>query len=329
MDYKVGGVILYKKNFNTYEEMITLIKELKNLNKQNKIPLFISIDQEGGRVNRMPKELLSLPSANLIAKKLGKKGVEKSSKITAEILSKSGFNMNFAPVLDINRFQDNKVIGDRSFGENIYTVSRYGITQMKEFQNKDIFSVVKHFPGHGATSKDSHYRLPTINMNIKTLEKEDMKPFEEAIKNGADGILVGHLKIKNVTYGHPCTMSRNFIIRYLRRRYHYKGLVISDDLKMRAIKNMYGYKRAAIKGIQAGNDIIIFRYNKAQEEKTILKILKLARNNKLNMYRINKSVKRILEIKSKYNINDNTEIEGVNIEEINKEISKIREKVLN
>lgn len=328
MDYKIGGVILYRKNFNTYEEMVNLIRELKNLNSANKVPLFISIDQEGGRVNRMPKELLNLPSANLIANKLGKNGVEKASQITAEILSKSGFNMNFAPVLDINRFQKNIAIGDRSFGEDADTVAKYGIIQMKQLQNKQIISVIKHFPGHGATIKDSHFGMPSINMNMKTLEKEDMRPFQIAIKNGADSILVGHLKIRNVTLGIPCTMSRRFIIKYLRKKYHYKGLIISDDLKMRAIKNWYGYKNAAIRAIQAGNDIIIFRYSEKQEEKTILKLLKLAKNNTLNMYRINQSVKRILKIKNKYELDDLKEPQKLDIENINQRISEIREIVL-
>ena len=309
--------------------MISLIKELKELNKTNKVPLFISVDQECGRVNRMPKDLLNLPAAGLIANKMGKKGVEKASHIIAEVLSKSNFNMNFAPVLDINRFQENTAIGDRSFGENTDIVSRFGIVQMHEFQKANIISVIKHFPGHGATVKDSHYKLPTITMNMKTLEKEDMKPFEIAIKNGADGVLVGHLKIRNVTFGVPCSMSRKFLIKYLRKKYHFRGLIISDDLKMRAIKNWYGYKRAVVKAITAGNDVIIFRYTKNQEEKTILKLLKLARENKLNLYKINQSVKRILEIKLKYKLTDEMKNEKLDIEDINKQIELIREKVLN
>ena len=296
LEYKVGGIILYKKNFNSVDEMISLIKKLKELNKANKIPLFIAIDQEGGRVNRMPKELLNLPSANLIAHKLGTKGVHDSSRITAEILSKSGFNMNFAPVIDINRFMGNKVIGDRSFGEDADTVSKLGAIQMDEFRNKNIVSVIKHFPGHGATTKDSHFILPRIDMNIKTLEKEDMKPFERLINQGADGVLVGHLKIKGVTSGKPCSLSRKFIIKYLRKKYHYRGLIISDDLKMRAIKNWYGYKKAVIDAIHAGNDIVIFRYNQKQEEKTILNLMDKVKSGKLNNYRINQSVKRILTV---------------------------------
>lgn len=327
LKYKIGGVILYRRNFNTYEEMINLIKDLKELNKENKVPLFISIDQEGGRVNRMPKEILNLPAANLIANKLGEKGIKEAADITGEILSKSGFNMNFAPVLDLKRF-NNQSIGDRSFGENIEYVTKYGIAQMKSLQNKNIISVIKHFPGHGATKEDSHYRLPIIKSKIKILENEDMKPFEESIKNGADSILVGHLRIRGTLDKEPCSLSRKFIIKYLRKKYHYRGLVISDDLRMRAIKYRYGTTKALIKSFKAGNDITIFRFNEKQEEKSILTIIELAKANKLNMYRINSSVRRILKIKNKYQLDDNKEIENLNLEDTNKRIAEIRRVVL-
>ena len=328
LKYKIGGVILYRNNFSSYEGMINLIKSLKELNKANKVPLFISIDQEGGRVNRMPREILNLPATKLIADKLGEQGIKEAADITGEILSKSGFNMNFAPVLDLKRYNNDKVVGDRSFGIDVKEVTKMGISQMKIFQEKNLVSVIKHFPGHGATYQDSHYKLPTVKLDIETLQKEDMKPFEEAIREGADSILVGHLKIKNITGKEPCSLSRKFIIKYLRKKYHYKGLIISDDLKMRAIKNKYKAQKAVVKAIQAGNDIVIFRFNQKQEEKAIQKILELTKNNSLNMYKINMSVKRILQTKNKYKLDDNKEPEAIELENINKRILNIRDKVL-
>lgn len=109
-NYKIGGVILYRKNFSTYQDMLKLIKELKGLNKENRVPLFIAIDQEGGRVNRMPKELKNLPSANVIANVGGEKLVKEASEITGELLYKSGFNLNFAPVLDLRRYENKKLL---------------------------------------------------------------------------------------------------------------------------------------------------------------------------------------------------------------------------
>lgn len=323
LNHKIGGIILYRKNFKTYEDLLNLIKELKNINSVNKVPLFISIDQEGGRVNRMPREILNLPAANKIAKTKNIDLVRAAAKITGEILIKSGFNMNFSPVLDIKRFQDDHAIGDRSYGETKEDVIEYGIPVMEELQNKNIISVIKHFPGHGATKKDSHFGLPKINISIKELEQNDMQVFSEAIERGADAVLVGHLKAKRLTGMNPASLSRKFIIRVLRRKYKFRGLVISDDLKMRAIRLIYGPKTAVRKAFEAKNDIIIFRFNEKQETASINEIINLTKRNKIKEYRINKSVQRILEIKQKYNISDTSEIEGINIEKINSEISNL------
>lgn len=140
--------------------MLELIKQLKDLNKNNKIPLFIAIDQEGGRVNKMPQEILNLPAANKIANEGGEKLVQKSAQLTGELLKNSGFNLNFTPVLDIKNFSSQHAIGDRCFVDNKETVSKYGVLTMKELQKQGIVSVIKHFPGHGATTKDSLYFLP-------------------------------------------------------------------------------------------------------------------------------------------------------------------------
>ena len=263
--YKIGGIILYRKNFNTYKDMLILIKNLKELNKENKFPLFIAIDQEGGRVNRMPKEIKNLPSPNVIAETGKEELVKKSANITGQILKQSGFNLNFAPVLDLKRFENNHVIGDRSFGKDKEIVSKYGIITMQELQKNNVVSVIKHFPGHGATKQDSHNFLPIINKKMETMEKEDMYPFEQAIRNNADAILVGHLLIKNVTGIYPASLSRKFITKYLRKKYRYNGVIITDDLKMRAIKFFYGTKLSVRKAFEAGNDIIVFRFNKNEE----------------------------------------------------------------
>ncbi len=132
--YKIGGIILYRKNFHNYQEMVELIKQLKELNKINKIPLWIAIDQEGGRVNRMPTEILNLPPANQVAKKGGIEEVRKTAQIIGKILRQSGYHINFAPVLDIKNFQDNHAIGDRCFGSTKEEVVTYGIPFMKELK---------------------------------------------------------------------------------------------------------------------------------------------------------------------------------------------------
>lgn len=327
--YKVGGILLYKRNYHeNYEEMINLVNKIKILNQKNKIPIFIAIDQEGGRVNRTPKEFKNLPAANKLVKKSGEEDfVKRAGEITGEVLHELGINMDFAPVLDIKRFSDNHAIGDRAYSENIEEVSKYAIEYMQALQKHGVISIAKHFPGHGATKTDSHFRLPEIEEEMETLEKEDMQPFKKAIEHKVDGILMGHLKISKVTGNLPASMSKRFITKYVRKKYRYNGLVITDDVRMKGVRIRYGKDNAIKKAFLACNDMIIFKYD--NDINVIDKIIKLAKEDKLKMKRINKSVMRILKVKEQYELKDELiEKDKAFIENINNQIEEIRQKVL-
>lgn len=327
LKYKVGGILLYKKNYNSYEEMVNLINYIKKINSANKVPIWIAIDQEGGRVNRMPKDFENLPSAYYLANYKKEDLVKEAGQITGEMLNKVGINFDFAPVLDIKRFGEKHAIGDRAFNNNKKEVAKKGITYMKELQNKKVLSVIKHFPGHGATTKDSHFILPVITQNIEELEKEDMRPFEEAIENGADAMLVSHLKIKGINK-YPASMERRFIIKYIRKKYKFRGLIVTDDMRMKGVEVLYGKNRPVQKAFKAGNDIILFKYR--QNDNIIEKIIKEVKKSPLNEARVNRSVKRILNVKEKYQINDKEiSIDDNLIDNINKKIIEIKEKVSN
>ena len=140
--YKIGGVLLYKKDYKNYKELNQLVNRLRALGRKNKIPLFIAIDQEGGRVNRMPNDFINLPSANKLAEE---NLVEEASDVTGKMLEETGFNFNFAPVLDIKRFKSNQAIGDRAFSEDIDVVSRCGITYINKMKEYHIVPAIKHF----------------------------------------------------------------------------------------------------------------------------------------------------------------------------------------
>ena len=279
---KIGGVILYEKNYTTYDEMLAYVNSIKKSNNENDIPIFISIDQEGWRVNRMPKEVVNLRSATTISNTKDLKLVEESGKIIGEMLRETGITMDYAPVLDIKRFEDRHAIGDRCYGENKDDVSKYGIAVMEQMQEEKVIPVIKHFPGHGLTKKDSHFFIPKINEKIEVLEKEDMVPFENAIKNGADAIMVGHLIIKDVDKKYPASLSKKVIQKYLVEKYNYKGLIITDDLKMLAIRLHYNMKRAIVKAIEAGNDIIMIGLSYKQVKNIIKYITKKVESGKIS-----------------------------------------------
>ena len=324
--YKIGGIVLYRKNYSDYHDMITVINTIKKANEKNKVPLFISIDQEGGRVNRMPSEIQNIKDAYNISKSGDIELVKDSGKIIGEMLKKTGINMNYAPVLDIKRFNENHAIGNRCYGDSKEEVMKYGVEVMKEMKNQGVIPVIKHFPGHGLTHKDSHYKIPTIKESIDILENEDMKPFEKAIEEGADGIMVGHLIIKDIDKKYPASLSNKIIKGYIRDKYKFNGLVITDDLKMWAIKLRFRNINAVLKAIDSGNDVIMLGYSYKSLMKVLKKVNKKARKGKIDINNIDESVKRILNIKEKYGLTDK-EITGFNIDEINNRIQGINENI--
>ena len=319
---KIGGVIIYKKNYNNYEKMLDLINNIKEINGENKVPITISIDQEGGRVNRMPPEILNLKSATKFANLGDVELVKETGNIIGKMLNETGISMDYAPIMDIRRFEEKHAIGDRCYGENKEDVEKYAIEVMKQLQQNNVISVVKHFPGHGLTKKDSHFRIPKIKEKIELLEKEDMKPFEAAIKNGADAIMVGHLIIKDVDKKYPASLSKKVIQKYLIEKYNYNGLIITDDMKMMAIRLHYNMKKAVKRAILAGNDIVMIGLSYKKVDRIIKYIIGQIKKGKISEERINKSVEKILRIKEKYNITDE-KTSGFDINKINEQIEKL------
>ena len=323
---KIGGVIIYRRNYEDYKTMIDFVNNIKQINSKNAIPIFISIDQEGGRVNRMPSEILNLKGATQIATANDLELIKRSGSIIGKMLRDTGISMDYAPTLDIRRFEENHPIGDRCYGQNKDEVSKYGIEVMKQIQNEKVISVIKHFPGHGSTQKDSHFSIPRIDRKIEELEKDDMVAFENAIKQGADAIMVGHLIIKDVDKKYPASLSKKIIEEYLIKKYNYQGLIITDDLKMMAIRLRYNMKKAALKAIEAGNDIIMLGLPYDEVSKVIKYIAAQVQKGRISIERINKSVEKIIAMKEKYEVNDN-KVEGFEIKKINEEIEKINEEV--
>jgi beta-N-acetylhexosaminidase len=323
---KIGGVIIYKRNYNDYKDMVSFVNNIKEKNHINKIPLFISIDQEGGRVNRMPNGINVILNATAISKTESTSIARESGKITGHMLRKTGIFMNYAPVLDIKRFKDDHAIGNRCFGDNKEDVSKYGIAVMKELQKEKVIPVVKHFPGHGATNRDSHFSIPSIKMKLDYLEENDISVFENAIKNGADAIMVGHLIVKSLDRIHPASLSKKVISKYLIEKNNFQGLIITDDLKMKAIQIRYSMRRAALKAIEAGNDIIMMGlpYNKIK--KVIKYIVKKVETGKISEERINHSVEKILRMKEKYEVTDDL-IDGFDVDVVNEEIRRLNRKI--
>lgn len=324
--YNIGGIILYRKNYNNYGEMVGLINKLKEINRTNEIPLFISIDQEGGRVNRMPSEILNLKSASNFSKTGDIELIKQNAKIVSEMLIKTGITMDYAPVLDIKNFEERHAIGDRCYGENKDDVSKYAVEFMKELSKGGVLPVVKHFPGHGATKQDSHMTLPVVRKSKEKLENEDMVPFKNAIENGAEAIMVGHILVKDIDKKYPASLSKKIIQEYLIEKLKFKGLIITDDLKMLAVRLRYSLKKAVMLAISSGNNMIMIGTKYRQIESIIKSISRKAEKGKIDINKIDESIEKIISLKKKYNISDN-EVLGFNIEDTNKKIKELNNQI--
>jgi beta-N-acetylhexosaminidase len=302
---KVGGVILFSKNVENSNQLVNLTNSIKTSNAQNKIPLFISVDEEGGRVSRMPTEIKKLPSNKVIGKRNDGYFSYSIGKIIGEELKAFGFNMSFAPVMDINSNPANPVIGDRSFGNNVDIVNKLGIKTMEGIMDSNIIPVVKHFPGHGDTFVDSHVGLPLVNKDLTQLNDFELVPFKEAIKNNVDAIMVSHILFNKLDVDFPASMSKVIITNILRENLKFQGVVITDDMTMGAIIKNYDIGDASVKSINAGSDLILVCHDFDNELKVINSLKVAVQNNIISEERLNESVYRILKLKEKYVINDN------------------------
>ncbi len=323
-DYHVGGVILYKQNISDTDQAISLLNSVKEINSDNTIPLFLSVDEEGGRVTRMPNEFTRLPTNE----KIGRINNEDFSHGIGQILGKElkafGFNMDFAPVLDVNNNPNNPVIGDRSFGSIPELVSKLAIPTMKGIRSQQVVPVVKHFPGHGDTSVDSHKELPVVNKNMEELQSFELIPFKEALENGAEVVMIAHILLPQIDTKYPASMSKSVITDLLRGSMKFDGVVITDDMTMGAILKNYDISEAAVQSVSAGSDIILVAHDFDTEVKVIQALKKSVEDGRIPEKMIDQSVYRILKLKKQYFLKDEA-VKTVDVKSINLEISRLLE----
>lgn len=296
-DLKVGGVILFSRNIKDSNQLKKLNLDIEEANKN--IPVFISIDEEGGRVNRLAKNIKTFESAKSIGDKGDIKYAYENGKEIGKTLKEHKINMNFAPVLDIYSNSKNTVIGDRAFGDNEKIVETMGIATMQGLKDEDVIPVIKHFPGHGDTEVDSHIGLPVVEKSIDQLYDFEFVPFKKAIESGADAVMVSHILMKQIDDKNPATLSYNLITKILRNDMKFSNVITTDDMCMKAITNRLSVEEASIKSIKAGSDIILIGSDIGKTNSVIEKIKLAVERNEISEKRIDASVYRILKLKEK------------------------------
>lgn len=317
----VGGVIYFSRNVVDSNQIINLNNEIKSL--ENDIPLFISIDEEGGLVSRVPEEFVSLPSSGYIGEFNDENLSYSVGKILSEELNMLGFNMDFAPVLDIDSNPNNTVIGERAFGNNAEIVSRLGIKTMEGLRDGGVIPVVKHFPGHGDTDIDSHYGLPIVTKTLEELKNLEFIPFKNAIDNGADAVMVSSIILSTIDSENPSTMSKKVMADILRNDLGFEGVIATDDMTMGAIMDNYNLSDAVVMSINSGGDLILVCHGYDDILNSILAVKDAVNSNIISEERINDSVYRILKLKEKYKVNDDKIDGNIDINSINTKINSL------
>ncbi len=295
-DCNIGGVILFKHNYQDPAQLAELINEIQTL--RDEYPLFISVDQEGGRVRRFQTHFTQFPSMYEVGEQDSPKLTFEVHKALAEELNACGVNLNYSPCCDIWTNENNKVIGDRAFGKTAEIVEKNVSAAIRGLHTSNVRACAKHFPGHGNTTKDSHFDLPYVKKSLTDLKQEEIVPFLKASKSRVEFIMMAHLVVDAIDKDKPCTLSEK-AYSFLRSELKYKKLIVTDDMEMKAITDNFGFEDAGKQALEAGADVLLYR----SMEKTKLvyeSIVTEIKQQNLKKSLLEDKINRVLDCKKRF-----------------------------
>src|SRR5690625_1294079 len=304
--YHVGGICYFSRNLKTPKQVHKLSTELQSY-ANIKTPLFLSIDQEGGMINRITEGITVSPNNMALGAINNRLYTKQIAEIVARELGAMGINMNFDPSMDVNNNPKNPVIGTRSFGEDVTKVSKHGVETINGYQKENISAVVKHFPGHGDTNIDSHEDLPVIPHPMERIHSIELPPFQYAIDNGVDAVMVSHVSFPSLDKDYPASLSPKIVQGLLRKKLGFEGVVITDCMEMLAIDHNYSSGESAILAINAGIDLILISHTYEKQREAIDAVIQAVKDGEISEERIDESVSRILALKQKRKTGENHE----------------------
>ncbi|TKB67601.1 MAG: beta-N-acetylhexosaminidase [Nitrospira sp.] len=297
-EYRPGGVILFSRNLESVEQIVDLTNDLQACSPHS--PLLISIDQEGGRVSRLPKGFTIFPPCDLLGRSNSTELAYAAGATIAKELRAVGVNMNMAPVLDVNSNPDNPVIGDRAFGSTPEIVCELGSATAAGLQDNKVVACGKHFPGHGDTSVDSHKELPVVEASRGRLEAVEFPPFRRAAVQNIASMMTAHVLYRALDPELPATLSPNIITNFLRKELQYDGVVLTDDLEMHAIIDHYGIEDAAVRAVLAGCDVLLICKDRDREIAAFKAVEQAIEAGTISPERLDQSVARIARLKDRF-----------------------------
>ena len=298
---RIGGVILFAKNIRSAAQVRGLAADLQGIASAAGLPpLFISVDQEGGIVNRLTEGVTVFPGAMGIGASGRSEDADSAGRMTALELRALGINVNHAPVLDVNSDAANPIIGVRAFGDDPAAVARLGAAYVAGAQAAGLLVTPKHFPGHGATTMDSHLTLPRVDKDLTGLRREDIDPFAAALAAGAGGLLTAHVVYPALDPDLPATLSPAIITTLLRGALGFGGVVFTDSMDMQAVSARWGRGPAAVKALAAGVDVVM-ACGPAQAQWASLEAVRMgAGTGALEGGALEQSAARLAEAKARY-----------------------------
>ena len=292
----IGGVILFSHNYENPAQLAELVNEIQAC--RSHYPLFIATDHEGGRVQRFKEHFTKMPPMLDIGISESPKRCFEAHAIMAQELSSCGINVNFAPVCDVFTNENNKVIGDRAFGKDVESVSLFVSSAIRGLQTNNVMACAKHFPGHGSTTKDSHYDLPVIKKSYEELKEQDIEPFVKAVRSRVEFVMMAHLQVDCIDTELPTSLSKE-AYRILREDLKFKKVIVTDDMEMKAISDRYSYAEAAVMALSAGADVV--EYRSMQTCKEALEGVKEAYKKKELLKKdIDEKLERVNQLKKSY-----------------------------
>jgi beta-N-acetylhexosaminidase len=293
----VGGVIFFARNVGTPAEVLELNREIKRVAAR---PLLLAIDQEGGQVARLRQGFTELPPMRAVGATGSATLARELGMLIGRELRAVGFDMNYAPVLDIDTNPDNPIIAARSFGRTPELVTELGLALAAGLQEVGVAACGKHFPGHGDTSQDSHLELPKLPHAMARLEEVELAPFKAAAKAGIASFMTAHVIFEAVDAKYPATMSRAVLTGILREKLGYDGMVVTDDVEMKAIADNYGVEEAVLLGLGAGVDHFLCCHTAELAHRAIDAIVKAVQDGKLSQSVLDSATRRFGAMRSRF-----------------------------
>lgn len=293
----VSSVILFSRNVEYPAQVRDLCADLKNRAGR---PLMIGIDQEGGRVRRLRDGFTEIPSMRAVGKANDPQLAKDIGAVLARELRAVNIDLNFAPTIDVDTNPNNPVIADRSFSRSPELVSDLGCALIEGLQGNGVAACGKHFPGHGDTNVDSHKELPRMTHDMDRLNRIELLPFEAAIKCGVAMIMTAHVVFEPIDPKYPSTMSRDVMTGILRERMRFDGVIVSDDLEMKAIANHFNIEEVIIRCVNAGVDLLMICHNHKLQHQAIDLLTRAVVRGDVPEERLIESNRRLDAVMAKY-----------------------------